>query len=254
MLAEIKMCIQCEGEERITYRRASIFQSVLMSKNNTEYAEKLHEQSRHPYSQTIYFEDGYVYWVVRTLNREAYNEILLPLLSDEFTSFQITHNGQMVHIVNKEVKKQEKGELFSDFYTVKRNSYIHIQFYTPTAFKQNGKYVFYPDVRLLFQSLMNKYSAFEAEVTMYDEETLNQIAECTEIVQYSLKSVKFPMSGTVIPGFVGEICLKIKGPSLMVNLVNVLLQFGEYAGTGIKTAIGMGAFRIVEDKGCRRKA
>ena len=62
------------------------------------------------------------------------------------------------------------------------------------------------------------------------------------------------MSGTVRQGFVGEICLKIKGPSLMVNLVNVLLQFGEYAGTGIKTAIGMGAFRIVEDKGCRRKA
>ena len=40
----------------------------------------------------------------------------------------------------------------------------------------------------------------------------------------------------------------------MVNLVNVLLQFGEYAGTGIKTAIGMVAFRIVVDMGCRRKA
>ena len=34
----------------------------------------------------------------------------------------------------------------------------------------------------------------------------------------------------------------------MVNLAWLLAAFGEYSGVGIKTSMGMGAMRVVEEK------
>lgn len=34
----------------------------------------------------------------------------------------------------------------------------------------------------------------------------------------------------------------------MANFADVLLQFGTYSGIGIKTALGMGAIRLLEER------
>ena len=46
----------------------------------------------------------------------------------------------------------------------------------------------------------------------------------------------------------GRITLKITGPQQFVNLMHLLIRIGEYAGIGIKTAMGMGAVEIIERK------
>ena len=93
---------------------------------------------------------------------------------------------------------------------------------------------------------MNKYSSSSDSIEMFDQETLDQITEQSEIVNYNLKSVYFPMEGIKIPGFKGKITIKFSGSETMSKYIKMLVRFGEYSGVGIKTAMGMGAIRIVE--------
>ena len=135
-----------------------------------------------------------------------------------------------------------------EFYEESASKYIEVIFETPTAFKRNGKYVFYPELHLLYQSLMNKYSASSENMSMIDEETLLQIENNSEIVRYRLQSIPFPMEGINVPGFIGSIRIRFSGTETMMRYIRLLLRFGEYSGVGIKTAIGMGAITLVEHK------
>ena len=46
----------------------------------------------------------------------------------------------------------------------------------------------------------------------------------------------------------GELGIYISGTETMARYARLLFRFGEYAGVGIKTAMGMGALRIKEAK------
>ena len=63
-----------------------------------------------------------------------------------------------------------------------------------------------------------------------------------------MRSTRFHLEGVTIPSFIGEVTIKITGPQMMVNLANMLAAFGEYAGIGIKTSIGMGAVEINRER------
>lgn len=115
---------------------------------------------------------------------------------------------------------------------------------TPTAFKRQGKYINFPDMQLIYQSLMNRYSAISEDMDMRDKETLEQLVENSEIVRYRLKTVKFPLEKVEIVGFQGEIGIYIRGTDTMARYARMLFRFGEYAGVGIKTSIGMGSIKI----------
>lgn len=79
---------------------------------------------------------------------------------------------------------------------------------TPTAFKKQGKYLFYPDIRCIFQSLMNKYDSAARNEKMVDMDTLEQLTENAQIVRYDLKSVSFSLEGVKIPAFIGKVVVK----------------------------------------------
>ena len=84
---------------------------------------------------------------------------------------------------------------------------------------------------------------------MLDEDALEQLCENTQIVRYDLKSVNFSLEGVRIPAFIGKITIKINGTKTMADFANMLLEFGTYAGVGIKTALGMGFIRQIEERG-----
>ena len=149
-------------------------------------------------------------------------------------------------IVRRNFETYAENELIKEFYEVPANRYLNLTFQTPTAFKSNGKYVFYPDIRMIYQSLMMKYTASSEEMSMIDEDTLEQLTQNSEIIRYHLRSISFPLEGVNIPGFVGSIRLKIKGTDTMARYARMLIKYGEYSGVGIKTAMGMGAIRLTE--------
>jgi CRISPR-associated endoribonuclease Cas6 len=110
--------------------------------------------------------------------------------------------------------------------------------------------VIIPEIKYIYQSLMNKYSAAsKEEFEMFDSDTLEQLTDCSEIAQYRLKSTCFPVEGIRIPSFKGEICLRMRGTDTMARYARFLLRFGEYSGVGIKSAMGMGAIKLKERRG-----
>lgn len=245
MLARLRMRLETDRAD-FGYYQSSNLQGVLMEKMDSAYAEKLHEQGLKPYSQYVLGGERKE-WVVSTCSREAYEKIIAPLADPSFTEFLLDQKDMRLKITAKELKTESKQGLMEEFYADHCSRYCNLAFLTPTSFKSNGKYVIMPDARYIFQSLMNKYSASSADLEMFDEETLEHLVNGSYIVRYRLRSASFPLEGVKIPSFMGEICLKVNGTDTMARYVRLLARFGEYAGIGIKTAMGMGGLKIKEE-------
>ena len=248
MLAKLTM--ELSGEEcGLSYQKSSLLQGVLMEHIEPEYAERLHETGLKPYSQCLYLRDRKYYWEINSLDQTAYDGIVNPLLDSSFTGFYLEHNDAEVRIKGKSLKTKSYQELVEDYYFGDTGRRIDMSFLTPTAFRQNGRYVFYPDIRLIYQSLMNRFDTFSPDQAIKSDETLEQLVDYTEISRYSLHSTRYFLEGVKIPAFTGSIGLWIHGPDPMVHLAWLLFRYGEYAGVGIKTAIGMGCMEIEERRG-----
>lgn len=243
-----KLSIVLEKKNDITSLKGSIFQGILMEQINPAYGEILHLNGLKPYSQSIHYEGEKLIWEINTLNKQASIELIEPLKAGSFQKIGIKHDKQELDILEKQEVISNYQDLVNEYYFQNGNRRVRIQFLSPTSFKQNGRYVFRPDIRLIFQSLMMKFDTFGDNLSVYSEEVLEQLVDNTHITGYNLKSVRFHLEGTSIPAFMGHMEVHINGPQPLVNLIHLLLRYGEYAGVGIKTAMGMGAMRIT-DKG-----
>lgn len=241
MYAELKMELD---NEILDYKQSSNLQGVIMEHIEEEYAEILHQSNLKPYSQCVVKQDDKRIWYIRTVTQEAYKKMIIPL--SQLNEFEIKNGQVHVNIVRRNFETRAENELLKEFYEIPANRFLNLTFQTPTAFKSNGKYVFYPDIRMIYQSLMMKYTASSEEMDMIDEDTLEQLTQNSEIVRYHLRSMSFPLEGVNIPGFVGSIRLKIKGTDTMARYARMLMKYGQYSGVGIKTAMGMGAIRLME--------
>lgn len=94
---------------------------------------------------------------------------------------------------------------------------------------------------------MNKYDSVARNEKMVDMDTLEQLTENAQIVRYDLKSVSFSLEGVKIPAFIGKVVVKMNGTRTISNFANMLFEFGEYSGVGIKTALGMGCMKILNE-------
>ena len=229
-----KLRIELDSSQ-ISYQQSSNLQGVLMEQIDTDYAQELHQYSLNPYSQYVVKEKDKTVWYICTVNEEALEELKQITIRRK----EITTN-----VVGRSIEILEESELMKQFYEESCDRYLNLQFCTPTAFKRDGKYVNYPDLRLVYGSLMRKYSAASEELDMYDEETLEELVRNSEIIRYRLQTMPFPLEKVQINGFVGNVCIKIKGTETMANYIRLLCCFGEYSGVGIKTSMGMGAMQL----------
>lgn len=246
ILAELKLELKANTEEKIGYLQSSLFQGVLMESINKNYAETVHQTGLHPYSMSVSNRDGLV-WTIRTINDDAYYNIIEPLLTPQFKSFELK-KVITVEVTNKSITTISYEDLMKSFNSDSTDKYIKVSFESPTAFKSNDVYVFMPDVRLVFGSLMRKYSAASSDTEMTDEETLQYIIDHTVIQDYKIKSTRFHIEGTKIPAFVGDVTFRFRGTDTMARYARLLLEFGEYSGVGIKCGMGMGSIRIIREE------
>jgi CRISPR-associated endoribonuclease Cas6 len=64
----------------------------------------------------------------------------------------------------------------------------------------------------------------------------------------NLKSQFINVDKGKVSGFVGQVNFKIKAKTRQINqLINLLLEFSNYSGIGIKTAIGMGRVETISN-------
>ena len=77
-----------------------------------------------------------------------------------------------------------------------------------------------------------------------DDDAIQMLTNNLRIRSYRLKSSTYRLKQNSIPGFCGEIVISSKLSPPMLELWKILLIFSEYAGIGIKTALGMGGVSI----------
>ncbi len=235
--------IQLSADD-LSYRKSSELQGVLFSRISKEYGDILHREQLHPYSQFFRYEDNEPFWYINTTSTEAYENIIVPLLSPEFNSFVLNNGKIEVKILKKTLITDDYRNLMDEFYSKPTSKKINIQILSYTSFKQKGRYTVTPDLRLIYQSLMMKYSAITGNEDMTDDDTLEMLVENSSITQYSLKTGRFPLEGQSVPGFIGNMQISFWGTETMMKYARMLFRFGEFSGVGIKTGMGMGAIRI----------
>ncbi len=245
MLARLEMKLDPDG--MLSQQMASSFHGVLMELLPEAYAAELHASKRPPYAQHLEKRGNTWYWVVTALNEETRDRMLQKVLM-QLTGFTLKKHQIPIHISEKSYQELTEQELSRAFYQERANRYLRMQFVTPTAFKQNGRYVNYPDIRALFSNLMHRYEAANEEESMWDEETLTQLSEKAVISRYELRSTVFHLEGIRIPAFLGNLTLRMDGTQTMTNFADMLLRFGSYSGVGVKTALGMGALQIPTER------
>lgn len=219
--------------DKIDFRKSSCFQGALFELMDTDYVSILHQQNRHPYSQYVYKNKDKVYWTICTCDDDSIQQITL------------NKEKEPISFVSKQLKMVSQEQLMDHFYNKPAERYLEIRILTPMSFKSYGRYINYPDLRLIYQSLMNKYDSVLKEASMFDEDTLDMLVEGSEIVKYNLRSYLFPLQGVKIPSFFGSMTIKVTSTDTAAKFIRLLLEFGEYSGVGIKTGLGMGAIQIV---------
>lgn len=249
MIQQIKIKLQPDGKRNFSFQLGSVMQGVIMKLIDDDYAARLHKAELHPYSQYIISHGGTLEWTVSALDDDA-GQIIDRLKSDDFKEAFLENRGERLSVISREAALTTYDELFEQHYiSGKAYRFVTLEFVTPTSFKSSGSYLLFPSVFHIFQSLIKKYDSASDTTEIYDESLMNAIDEQIQITDYRLQSTRFYLEKTRIPSFIGRITLKINGASEFIRLMNMLLHFAEFSGVGIKTAIGMGACKIVNLRG-----
>lgn len=223
-----------------------MLQSVLLDNADPAYAEKVHAAGFNPYSQCcIKDAEGNIVWRISALNDEAAARLIEPARKIE--GFRL-RNLDASFSVAKQTYESESISVLLEKLKADCDPAFRVRFDTPTAFKSKNRYAIMPDVRLVFQNLLMRYNQVYAGDAEVDAETVSYIAEHTSITSYNLRSHYFPRTmgrQDKIPAFMGTVTLHVSGPQSLRGLVAMLLSFGEAAGLGIKTAMGMGGMRML---------
>lgn len=249
-LTAMTLMLRPTNGERLTLSQASslgpFLQGVLMEHIDSEYAAWLHAQPFNPYSQyCLLGADGQTLgWRISTLTLEAFQHIALPL--QQMDGFDLRAAGMSLGVESLSITSTSQKDLTDLIYGAQERR-IKVEFVTPTAFKRAGSYVFMPDVRSIFQNLLMRYYQVYEGSNEVEEETLGYLEQHIRIVSYRLQSHYFGhVAGKAkIPGFLGTVTFALDGPQQVCGLANMLVRFGEFAGVGIKTSMGMGGMRCL---------
>ena len=219
---------------------------ILMEEIDTDYATQLHNKSLNPYSMHVFPLGENFCWQVNLLTKEAIREIGTILLDHTFTYFYMESLDELkFNIIEKKISNRSATDLADIFYSHAPSHLLEIKFDSSTSFKQAGDYVFHPDLRLIFQSILMRYHHFFEEGKAIDEEILEEIISAVQITSYQLHSSYYPLHNIRLPAFRGGIRIRIKGNDTLKNYILMLLKFAEYSGIGIKTSLGMGSIRVI---------
>lgn len=228
-------------------------QSVLMEHVDESYAAQLHISTLNPYSQCCFRNDeNELIWRITALTSEAMERLVAP--ASAIKTFRVRNLNESFDVTKTTIESFGTDRLLE---TLKGDapSVFKVRFVTPAAFRSKGRYVIIPDARFIFQNLLMRYNQVYAGDSEVDPDTLEYIVEHVAITSYGLRSRYFPRTmgkSDKIPAFMGSLTFRVVGPQSLRGLVAMLLTFGEVAGVGIKTAMGMGGMQLIRHQSTQR--
>ena len=239
MLAEF--IVPFEMEKEFMFNPGYAFYGALCARMSEEFNQYVHDENL-GISQYVTYDNGHHQgtWHIKVFSDQGEYEITNALQNKDLV---IRDNHVHLH-PHKETIIPE-GEGFGYFMDERLGSgnTFDISFVTPTGFKQSGKNVILPDLRLIYQSIYLKfYKLMNFERDEIDLPAC--LSESTEILSYRLQSDSFKLkANSRIPGFRGTMKIRLERTEFE-RYGRFLLAFGEICGVGVKTTLGMGGFSL----------
>ena len=241
MITNIVIKLAFPDKTDFSTNRSSLMHGVISEIVSNKYAEKMHLDSLHPYSQFLFRENDRFYWRINALDDEARINII-DVLSG-LDEIYIRHNDCTICLEEKTISQISADNLFIKYGLNQPERKTEMLFISPTAFKSHGNYINIPSPQLILQSIVQKYDMFSGNA-LFSEELMHEVSDRVIISSYNLKSCFFPLEGIKIPAFTGKLTLYVKGGGALPGIVRMLGEYAKYSGVGIKTALGMGAVTI----------
>lgn len=242
MISSYKLELKSPDCQRVTPSDGYKLYSWLLSQIPGEYGEELHAQQGRPISQFLSFdrEKKTSLWHINLLSDET-AELFSPVIEKAET---IELHAGSVSVLSKE--KQADTSFKDIVLNGRKNSSnrAELRFVTATSFKQAGRYVIFPQERLIVQSLVSRWNCFCKNYPLDDADALAMLEAGLCISDYSLRSVRYRLKNVYIPAFVGTIVMTSHLPAPLAELWNSILTWAPYSGIGIKTALGMGGVEL----------
>ncbi|NER35774.1 MAG: CRISPR system precrRNA processing endoribonuclease RAMP protein Cas6 [Oscillatoria sp. SIO1A7] len=120
-----------------------------------------------------------------------------------------------------------------------------LHFASPTAFAQNRNHLPLPVPALIFISWLERWNRF-APIYLGGDELVAYLGDAVSLRRHKIQTRAFPLPRNYINGFVGDVTLQLsyRTDPLLANVANLLVSYSQYAGTGVKTRLGMGHTRV----------
>ncbi|MFB8797132.1 MAG: CRISPR system precrRNA processing endoribonuclease RAMP protein Cas6 [Microcoleus sp.] len=151
--------------------------------------------------------------------------------------------GAKFDIINREDEITSYEQLYTELVAnepepVRR---FDLKFTTPTAFAQGSTHLALPVVNLMFRSWLERWNHF-APVYLGSDELIAYLNQSVLLKYHKIQTRSHQLPKGYVNGFVGQVTLQIpyRTDSLLANVANLLIQYSQYSGTGIKTRLGMG--------------
>lgn len=245
MLRKREIVLKESENNKVHIKNGSLFHGFLMEKMPEDYAAVLHESNVRPFSQYLNFskEEKKWIWTIGSLNKTA-DDALEKVLSN-ISTIELKNKGLVLDIdYVRTYPAISYKELTEKCYTGKVYNTVDIEFLTPCSFKVAGRNVIMPEIKLIYQNIINRWNEFSETISIKDKDAMDHIIQHTTIRDYNIRSRNFALESVTVKGCEGSISLKISGPDTLISLCNLLFRFAEYSGIGTRTALGMGGVRI----------
>ena len=243
MLRRIEIPLTFPESIRVHSSMGSVFHGALMEVVDPHSAALYHHMTLRPYSQSGYWdrEQKRAVWRIGTLTDEAYTRLVEPLQKRD--TLWLTQKQCEVRLQPMEMKQAISFEELSKEAVQAELAPIGAewQFMNVVSFKQNGRYVILPDMRLIYQSLLQRWNTFSDSVKVEDDGLIDQLTSHCRLTKYQLQSRVFSVNGSTIYGCHGWQRIGFFGYDMLKRLQGMLTAFAPFAGVGVKTALGMGA-------------
>lgn len=240
----INNCILDINPQYINFSLGSVMHGLLMELIPSNYAEYLHQQQLRPYSQSIYFDPNLqkVVWRICTLTDQAQLLLFSRLSLAQFMSenLYIKHKQISFKIININTIRQVDYNSLVRLSGKRKN--INFILSSPTNFKRDGKYMEQINIEQILRSLWKRWHSC-SDLPLKPEQ-LDSCLQSSSIQKEILTPVNFGLESIKIPAYIGNLYLKLSGDTATIKTTNLLLNYAEFAGVGIKTALGMGSCRI----------
>lgn len=173
-------------------------------------------------------------------------EVALQALLSFNLSQSLEFLGSKFSVISREDQTTSYEQLYTTLVAlepepVKR---FDLQFITPTAFAQDSTHLPLPVPALMFRSWLERWNHF-APVYLGGDELIAYLSNAITIKHHKIQTRSLVLHKGYVNGFVGDVSLQlIRADELLANVANLLVHYAQFAGTGIKTRLGMGQTAI----------